>query len=83
MLTSNIQSQQLAAVNEEPAIENEKASEQIKNSYAGKLGHFIEPIIQPLGFDWKIGIGLVASFGAREVSNFNIKYHLQRRKRYR
>lgn len=47
--------------------ENEAASAQLKNSYAGQLGHFIEPAIKPLGFDWKIGIGLVASFGAREV----------------
>ncbi len=65
--TSSADSQQNTAVIEESAIENEKASEQIKNSYAGKLGHFIEPVIQPLGFDWKIGVGLVASFGAREV----------------
>jgi ferrous iron transport protein B len=36
-------------------------------SYAGKLGHFIEPVIRPLGFDWKIGIALVTSFAAREV----------------
>jgi ferrous iron transport protein B len=39
----------------------------IQNSYAGRLGHFIEPAIRPLGFDWKIGIGLLASFAAREV----------------
>jgi ferrous iron transport protein B len=42
-------------------------SEQLKNSYAGKLGHIIEPVIQPLGFDWKIGVALIASFAAREV----------------
>ena len=40
---------------------------QISNSYAGKVGHLIEPVIQPLGFDWKIGIGLITSFAAREV----------------
>jgi len=39
----------------------------IENSYAGKVGHFIEPVIAPLGFDWKIGIGLITSFAAREV----------------
>ena len=39
----------------------------IENSYAGKVGHFIEPAIAPLGFDWKIGIGLITSFAAREV----------------
>jgi ferrous iron transport protein B len=40
---------------------------QLKNSYAGKFGHFIEPVIKPLGFDWKIGIALITSFAAREV----------------
>lgn len=39
----------------------------IKDSYAGKVGQLIEPVIKPLGFDWKIGIGLITSFAAREV----------------
>ena len=39
----------------------------IQQSYAGQLGHLIEPAIEPLGFDWKVGIGLVTSFVAREV----------------
>jgi len=42
-------------------------SDSLRQSYAGQLGHVIEPVIKPLGFDWKIGIGLVASFTAREV----------------
>jgi ferrous iron transport protein B len=42
-------------------------AEQLAGSYAGQLGQFIEPILQPLGFDWRIGIGLIASFAAREV----------------
>ncbi len=42
-------------------------SEKLENSYAGTLGHFIEPVIKPLGFDWKIGIALITSFAAREV----------------
>lgn len=42
-------------------------SEQLKHSFAGKIGHFIEPAIKPLGFDWKIGVALIASFAAREV----------------
>lgn len=41
--------------------------EAIKQSYAGQLGHFIEPAIAPLGFDWKMGIGVITSFAAREV----------------
>ena len=39
----------------------------VSKSYAGKAGHLIEPVIKPLGFDWKIGIGLITSFAAREV----------------
>jgi ferrous iron transport protein B len=52
--------------------------EQLRNSYAGKLGHLIEPVIQPLGFDWKIGVALVASFAAREVlvSTLSIIYNV-------
>jgi ferrous iron transport protein B len=39
----------------------------LENSYGGRIGHAIEPAIKPLGFDWKIGIGLVGAFAAREV----------------
>ncbi len=44
-----------------------EASEKLENSYAGLLGKSIEPVIKPLGFDWKIGIALITSFAAREV----------------
>jgi len=56
---------------------NEASAEQLRNSYAGKLGHLIEPVIQPLGFDWKIGVALIASFAAREVlvSTLSIIYN--------
>ncbi len=43
------------------------ATEQIAQSFAGRAGHAIEPVIKPLGFDWRIGIGLISSFAAREV----------------
>ncbi|MFA6246510.1 MAG: ferrous iron transport protein B [Mucilaginibacter sp.] len=43
------------------------STEKLENSYAGVLGHTIEPVIKPLGFDWKIGIALITSFAAREV----------------
>ena len=39
----------------------------LEHSYIGQLGHFIEPAIRPMGFDWKIGISLITSFAAREV----------------
>ena len=42
-------------------------AETLKASYAGQLGSMIEPVIAPLGFDWKIGIGLIGAFAAREV----------------
>jgi ferrous iron transport protein B len=44
-----------------------KSQQLLENSYAGILGRTIEPVIQPLGYDWKIGIALVTSFAAREV----------------
>jgi ferrous iron transport protein B len=52
------------------------ASEQLENSISGKLGHAIEPVIAPLGYDWKIGVGVIAAFAAREVfvSNLAIVY---------
>src|SRR5688572_20437 len=41
--------------------------EQLAQSFAGRAGHALEPLIKPLGFDWQIGIGLITSFAAREV----------------
>ena len=40
---------------------------QVEQSWAGKSGKLIEPLISPLGYDWKIGIGLIGAFAAREV----------------
>ena len=44
-----------------------KSSLMLEHSYIGHLGKFIEPVIEPLGYDWKIGISLISSFAAREV----------------
>lgn len=51
----------------------------LAHSFAGQMGHAIEPVIRPLGYDWKIGIGLIASFAAREVfvGTMGIVYHLE------
>jgi ferrous iron transport protein B len=49
------------------ALENEVAGARLRDSFAGHLGRFIEPVIAPLGFDWKMGIGIISSFAAREV----------------
>ena len=52
------------------------ASAQLRHSIAGRMGHAMEPIIKPLGFDWKMGVGLVGAFAAREifVSTMGIVY---------
>jgi ferrous iron transport protein B len=44
-----------------------ESGERMSLSYAGRMGKTMEPVLKPLGFDWKIGIGIVASFAAREV----------------
>ena len=61
-------SQQLA-IHPEQKIQLDKIyhSQKLENSYAGMLGKSIEPVIAPLGFDWKMGIAIVTSFAAREV----------------
>ncbi|MFD2936337.1 ferrous iron transport protein B [Spirosoma flavum] len=58
--------QQNSALSSEK-LQNRIASERLESSYAGNFGHFIEPVIRPLGYDWKIGIALLSSFAAREV----------------
>lgn len=52
-----------------PALSDQhsESSVLLENSYAGIAGQYIEPLIKPLGFDWKIGIALITSFAAREV----------------
>ncbi len=61
--------QQTSQPSSRPTLQTpeEIAGEKLRHSFAGKMGRFIEPIIAPLGFDWKMGIGIVASFAAREV----------------
>jgi ferrous iron transport protein B len=49
------------------APEGTSDQQQLAQSFAGRAGHAIEPLIKPLGFDWQIGIGLISSFAAREV----------------
>ena len=48
-------------------LDNEEAGAKLRQSFAGRLGRLIEPAIAPLGFDWKMGIGIISSFAAREV----------------
>jgi ferrous iron transport protein B len=60
---------QLVRSNPQQASElnKERKTELLQNSFAGTLGKTIEPVIRPLGYDWKIGIALITSFAAREV----------------
>lgn len=48
-------------------IDRQYQTAKLENSFAGIMGHTIEPVIKPLGYDWKIGIALITSFAAREV----------------
>jgi ferrous iron transport protein B len=59
-------------------VDPQERSAQIRNSYAGRIGRLIEPAIAPLGFDWRIGIGLITSFAAREtiVSTLSVVYNV-------
>ncbi len=50
-----------------PKSGSEDPTARLQHSLAGRAGHLIEPVIKPMGCDWKIGIGLIASFAAREV----------------
>ncbi|MBK8974813.1 MAG: ferrous iron transport protein B [Planctomycetes bacterium] len=49
------------------AIDAEEEGARLRASWAGRLGHTLEPAIAPLGFDWEIGVGLIGAFAAREV----------------
>ena len=69
---------EIVSTNEQRVGEPLPEGEQLRNSFAGRLGHGIEPVIRPLGFDWKIGVALIASFAAREVlvSTLSIIYNV-------
>jgi len=60
----------IAKASNEDARATVRADQQayhLEHSYGGRIGHAIEPAIRPLGFDWKIGVGIVGAFAAREV----------------
>ncbi len=62
----------------ETTSDQQVSGAELRHSFAGRVGRAIEPLIRPLGFDWKIGIGLVASFAAREVfvSTMSVVYNV-------
>lgn len=59
--------QQNAGEDQLTALDNRAAAERLRGSLAGHIGRALEPVLEPLGFDWKIGIGILGSFAAREV----------------
>ncbi len=61
------------------ALELKKVSEHQEQSYIGRLGRYIEPAIQPLGFDWKIGISIITGLAAKEivVGSMGVLYHAE------
>ncbi len=62
-----------------PKLDGAPPSAQLQHSFAGRAGHMLEPLIRPLGFDWKVGIGLVGSVLQREVfvSTLGTLYNIQ------
>lgn len=50
-----------------PHYELEDAQQKLEQSFAGRAGHVIEPLVSPMGVDWRVGVGLISAFAAREV----------------
>jgi ferrous iron transport protein B len=50
-----------------PNYQNEDPQQKLETSYAGQVGHIIEPVFEPMGVDWRVGVGLISAFAAREV----------------
>ena len=57
----------VAADDATSALDDQENAEKLSQSYAAQLGHFVEPVLAPLGFDWRIGVGIVACTAAKEV----------------
>lgn len=76
-ITANATLQDSVKESQIAGIELIKASEHQEQSYIGRIGRFIEPTIQPLGFDWKIGISIITGLAAKEivVGSMGILYH--------
>jgi ferrous iron transport protein B len=66
-LTAQYEQQKIVNPQQSDSLENQLQSALLEHSFAGIMGKKITPVIEPLGFDWKIGIALITSFAAREV----------------
>lgn len=62
-----VEQRQLAESWDEARFDKELAGAYLRDSYLGRMGHWIEPVVKPLGWDWRIGVAVIASFPAREV----------------
>jgi ferrous iron transport protein B len=62
-----------------PSADAARSAQQLQESYGGRLGRAFEPLVAPLGFDWKVGVGLIGAFAAREVfvSTLAVVYGLE------
>jgi len=60
-------------------LKTDMRAKQLEKSYIGRLGHLFEPVIQPLGFDWKMGVSLISGFAAKEivVGTMGVLYHAE------
>ena len=60
-------------------LDEEEAGQRLRESYGGQLGQAIEPVIEPLGYDWRLGIGVIGAFAAREVfvSTLGVVFSIQ------
>ena len=79
ILTCSIVLWALAYFPRMPASAGAESGAQLRQSWLGRVGQVMEPVIEPLGFDWRIGVGLAGSFAAREVfiSTMGIVYGLE------
>ena len=58
----------MSALEEEKAgVENALASEEVKNTFGGRIGQFVEPVFRPLGFDWRTDVALISGVAAKEA----------------
>ncbi len=61
-----------------PHFHSQDATDRLENSYAGQIGRFLSPIFEPMGGDWRTGLGLISAFAAREVfvSSMAVIFHV-------
>jgi len=76
-VATNTSLDESSKANQIEQLELSKEEERLEKSYIGQMGHLIEPVIQPLGFDWKVGMSIITGMAAKEivVSSMGVLYH--------